>query len=146
MPAKAKTVKRRITQPNASPLTPPRLGEIWPSQGGYFVGTVFGDGKPDYHLIVGPEMDGEADWNTAMKWAANLAIQGHKDYSLPNRREQRFLFCQAKHLHQETWYWSSEQHASTSHSAWVQVFDDGGQYDGRKGGSYRARAVRRLAI
>jgi len=46
----------------------------------------------------------------------------------------------------DTWYWSSTQHATSSDYAWVQNFFHGGQsYDG-KSYSGRARAVRRLAI
>ena len=45
-----------------------------------------------------------------------------------------------------TWYWSSTQYAGDAGYAWVQHFYDGGQLDGRKSLSYRARAVRRLAI
>lgn len=44
------------------------------------------------------------------------------------------------------WYWSSTQHVSVSGYAWSQDFGGGGQSDGRKSSTFRARAVRRLVI
>lgn len=46
----------------------------------------------------------------------------------------------------DTWYWSSTQHAGYSDCAWIQYFADGLQYSGRKSYAGRARAVRRLPI
>ena len=44
----------------------------------------------------------------------------------------------------DTWYWSSTQ--CSSNGAWYQLFGDGGQIDGGKDASLRARAVRRFII
>ena len=44
------------------------------------------------------------------------------------------------------WYWTSTQHASGSDYAWYQDFSYGDQFISRKGGKFRARAVRRSAI
>jgi len=46
----------------------------------------------------------------------------------------------------DTWYWSSTQHASYSAWAWYQYFGDGYQTNYSKANELRARAVRRLAI
>jgi hypothetical protein len=125
----------------------PQLGEYWAEQGGIYVGTVYGDdGRSHYHLIVGPEMDGEATWDKSMEWAKALNVDGKNDFTLPNRRELRFLYCQAKHLHKEACYWSGEQHASYSLTAWNQAFEGGDQFNWLKDLNGRARAVRRLAI
>jgi hypothetical protein len=43
---------------------------------------------------------------------------------------------------QPTWYWSSTQYSA--HSAWCQLFGDGGQYYDGKSSELRARAVRRF--
>jgi hypothetical protein len=45
-----------------------------------------------------------------------------------------------------TWYWSSTQHASGSHHAWLQHFGIGYQDSFSKDNDCRARAVRRLPI
>ncbi len=46
----------------------------------------------------------------------------------------------------DSWYWSSTQHAADSDYAWCQDFSDGGQSSGNKSAALRARAVRRFAI
>lgn len=46
----------------------------------------------------------------------------------------------------ETWYWSSTQHAADSDYAWCQDFYDGHQSYNRKSAELRARAIRRLPI
>lgn len=44
------------------------------------------------------------------------------------------------------WYWTSTQYASGSDFAWGQYFGNGYQYGILKATSYRARAVRRIAL
>ncbi|MFZ6755789.1 DUF1566 domain-containing protein [Undibacterium sp. Ji50W] len=44
------------------------------------------------------------------------------------------------------WYWTSTQGAGNPDYAWVQLFDDGGQFTSYKSNTYRARAVRRLLV
>lgn len=47
---------------------------------------------------------------------------------------------------EESWYWSSTQHAATADFAWGQYFGDGDQGSDLKSFKFRARAVRRLKI
>jgi hypothetical protein len=47
---------------------------------------------------------------------------------------------------EDTYYWSSTQHAGYSDVAWLQYFYDGYQDNGHKSDQWRARAVRRLPI
>lgn len=126
---------------------PCRIGEMWPGQGGIYAGARLGrDGAPDYHLIVGPEHDGEIRWIDANTWAAALNVEGHRDFSLPFRVEQQALYDRVAKIFQRDWYWSCEQHASGSSYAWAQTFDYGGQDGWTKDYQLRARAVRRLVI
>ena len=81
-----------------------------------------------------------------MDWAKGLEADGHKDFRLPTRREQRVLFANAKDLFEDAWYWSGEQHASDPDCAWMQSFDIGGQFYDPKGTSTRARAVRSVIL
>lgn len=127
-------------------MTTPRLGDIWHGQGGHFMGTVFNPDGEHYHLIVGPEMEDEADYKKAMAYAKGLEIDGHKDFDLPNRREGRFLQCQGKPLFKDKWYWLSEQHAGYRNCAWAQDFDGGDQHDRHKDSKLGVRAVRRVPI
>ena len=125
----------------------PKIGEEWPGQGGTFAGARFGqNGGANYFLIVGPEQPEPCDWNSAMAWAKGLSVEQHQDFSLPKRTEQWALFDRVRDLFQKTAYWSGEQHASGSDYAWGQHFYDGSQYNWRKDGKLRARAVRRVPI
>ena len=125
----------------------PRIGEQWPGQGGIYAGIMRGrDGAPDYHLIVGPEHDGELNWKAAMEWATGVNVNLHKDFTLPFRAEQALLFANVPELFEKTWYWSREQHAAYSDCAWMQDFLNGTQSSSLKDNEWRARAVRRLVI
>lgn len=123
-----------------------RIGEE-PRVGGIYAGIARGrDGAPDYHLIVGPEYDGETDWLSAMSWAQGLKLNFFTDYTLPFRKEQALLFANVPELFKPEAYWSCEQHASISSYAWRQDFDDGYQSYWVKDVQLRARLVRRLVI
>ena len=124
----------------------PRIGEAWPDQGGIYAGVMRGrDGAPDYHLIVGPESE-EMTWDDAKTWAREREQDGHDDFTLPFRAEQALQFANVPELFRKEYYWSSEQHADGSSSAWVQGVVNGSQVWSRQSDSYRARVVRRLDI
>jgi hypothetical protein len=117
-------------------ITIPSLanGELW-------AGVLLNeDGTPSHHVILLPGEAARIGWNKAVEWAKEIGGE------LPTRREQSLLFANLKLQFKGEWYWSGEQHAATSDGAWLQVFDDGGQYDGDKSFEARARAVRRLPI
>jgi len=128
-------------------IVAPQIGQVWEGQGGVYAGISRGrDLAPDYHLIVGPELESQTDWAAAVKWAASLTGDGHADFALPFRKEQALSFANVPELFKQQYYWSCEQHASTSGYAWGQFFSNGGQYHWGKDGHGRARAVRRLII
>ncbi|MBC2731350.1 MAG: DUF1566 domain-containing protein [Thiobacillus sp.] len=110
--------------------------------GEHYAGIVLGkDGKASYHLVLLPHTpDERLTWNAAVEWAK---ITGG---NLPTRREQSLLFANLKEEFEGDWYWSGEQHAATSGSAWSQSFVNGGQDYYYKSYEGRARAVRRLTI
>ena len=140
----------RISETKAivlSGIVAPQIGQVWEGQGGVYAGIARGrDLAPDYYLIVGPEFDGQTDWAAAGKWAAGVSADGHADFALPFRKEQALCFANVPELFKQEYYWSCEQHASFSGSAWSQYFDSGYQGYWLKGLHIRARAVRRLAI
>jgi hypothetical protein len=128
-------------------IAAPQIGQPWEGQGGIYAGIARGrDLAPDYHLIVGPEFDGQTDWGAAGKWATGLSVDGHSDFALPFRKEQALCFANVPDLFKEEYYWSCEQHASSSNYAWSQNFSNGGQGNWSKDSHVRARAVRRLVI
>jgi len=128
-------------------IAAPQIGQVWEGQGGVYAGIARGrDGAPDYHLIVGPEFDGELAHEPATKWAAGLQLHGFSDYALPFRKEQALSFANVPELFKQEYYWSCEQHASSSDTAWSQTFNNGTQDYWFEGYSIRARAFRRLVI
>lgn len=117
-------------------ITLPELNE-----GEFYSGIVLKeDGTPDYHLIGLPGELEAANHTDATEWAASIGG------SLPDRRELNLLRANARQYFQNDWYWSGEQHAAYSGSAWYQDFYDGTQYYYTKFLELRARAVRRLPI
>lgn len=135
-----------ITRTALRSINVPPLGEVWPGQGGIFTGLVRGrDGQPDYLVITGPAIDATT-WEKAKAAAAALEVDGHKDFTLPFRTEQSLQFANVPELFEKEWYWSCEQHAAHSDSAWCQDFSNGVQYYWVKDYFSRARAVRRLII
>lgn len=126
----------------------PRVGAYWPGQGGKFRGICRGiDGQPDYLLIEHVEELPIANWKDSIANAAAVEVDGHKDFSLPNRAESALLYANAKDEHlTDDWYWSCAQHASYPGHAWIQHFEGGGQGWDPKGRHTRARAVRRIVI
>lgn len=121
----------------------PRIGTYWAGQGGIYAGTVRGE-EADYHLVLHKDEKESIQWQPALDWAKTLEADGHKDFNLPNRREQAILYGNLKDKCKPEWHWSCEQHASRSDYAWVQAFSDGGQDLSRKDGYVRARAGRRV--
>jgi len=132
----------------AVPLsTVPAIASPWPGQAGIYAGLVRGDkGEPDYHLIVAKGGCGELTWEDAGGYAAAIDVDGHRDFTLPKRKEQAVLFGNVPELFEKEWYWSSEQFAGDDASAWCQSFDYGTQTTSLKYYQLRARAVRRLIL
>ena len=117
------------------------LSTISLAPGEEYAGVILGkDGAPSHRLILLPGDKDNLSWSAAKKWAAEIGGE------LPTRREQSLLFTNLKEQFEGAWYWSGEQHASNSDSAWYQTFDGGSQYYYGKSFKLRARAVRRLEI
>jgi len=109
--------------------------------GEVYAGMILGqNGEPDYHLFIIPGEAKGVTWAKAKEWAKKAGGE------LPNRREQRVLFANAKDQFSPEWYWSSQQHESDSGYAWNQNFNYGTQLITHESNELRARAVRRLVI
>ena len=111
------------------------------NEGEFYAGLILKeDGSPDYHLIGLPgelEATNHAD---AVAWAKSTGGD------LPTCRELNLLRANARQHFKDSWYWSNEQHAAYSSSAWFQRFAHGSQTIVDKVNKLRARAVRRLSI
>ena len=110
------------------------------NEGETYIGAIGNKNGDVYHLILLPGDNDDASWKNAMDWAKSIGGD------LPNRIEQAMLYAQHKEEFKKDWYWSCEQHASVSYSAWCQYFGTGNQNSSRIIAELRARAVRRLPI
>lgn len=154
-------------------ITPPKISEYWPGQGGTYAG-IIRDGNRQWHLILADQQHTiEAEWgtypnhipgefsrrdgrhNTALILAAEpdntiaghvtaLLIDGHKDFYWPAECENNLLFTNLPEHLAGNWHWSSTQFSARY--AWIQDFEDGYQDIYDKGYSLAARAVRRILI
>ena len=133
------------TKPINTVLAAPRIGAMWPEQGGIYAGILRGENhEPDYHLIHA-EQEHEivkANWKAAVE-SAKTALNGFADWSLPNRREARLLAINSPdNFDKDDWHWTSRQDADNPVYAWLQDFED---YL-HKSYECRARSVRRISI
>lgn len=129
------TTSKRSPRRAAATITLPVL-----KKGEIHAGIALKDGKPSHHLILIPGEKIGVTFDAAGAWAKK---QGG---DLPTRQEQSLLFANARAHFQAAWYWSGEQHASDSASAWSQTFTNGYQTSWPKDYKYRAVAVRRVPI
>jgi hypothetical protein len=173
------TVLRQIAdqlgaKPTVAPSAIPLLGELWPGQGGRFVGTIRDEGSDQVRYVIAPEgsaaqfkgpwgeegtdvagatsaSDGRAN-TTAMAAAGSeiakavlaLSIDGFADFHIPSRHELSLCEMNARDLFEREWYWSSTQ--SSSHYAWLQYFTSGSVYTSTKDLKGRVRAVRTIRL
>lgn len=123
----------------------PPLGARLEGQGGSFEALMKGEnGQPDYLLILHDEHSENANWKDQTAWAAGLETDGHKDFTLPNRRELNAMRANARDKFNDDWYWSCEP--TGSDYAWSQHFYYGYQYSNPQHSYTRACAVRRVPI
>jgi hypothetical protein len=174
-----KAAKRRIVRkvvPVAKALPPvglPKLGEVFPGQGGVFAGVIRDEDGTQRALVVptdascsfdgawgeygktvkGADSPSDGRANTEAMAAAGsaiakkalaLSVEGHADLYIPSRREIAICEANVAHLFDKTWHWSSSQ--SSSHFAWLQGFTSGYVSYFSKDFKHRVRAVRSLVI
>jgi hypothetical protein len=128
--------------------TLPLIGTAWPGQGGIFAGIVLGevDGQTVNMALILAEArpSKRLDWDAAMAWAKTVEADGHADFELPDRKEQRVLWANVQARFEADWYWSGTQYSRDL--AWSQYFDDGFQDYYVKSYEGLAVAVRRFSI
>jgi hypothetical protein len=108
------------------------------NEGEHYAGAIINPDGTGHHVIILPGDKNDGTWKAALAWAKKLGGD------LPNRVETALMFNQSKVQFKEDWYWTNEQHATNSDSAWYQHFINGGQNYGSESSRMRARAVRRL--
>ena len=150
---------------------PPASGELWPSQGGFFICTapaMFG--LPARHLIAAREerdglawggrgedvpgaasqFDGAANTvallrdsseHPAALYAANYQSDGHADFFLGSRLDMLLCYWHAPQLFQKEGWYATSSQCSR-HLAWAQGFEYGYSYGHSKDAPLRVRPLR----
>lgn len=133
---------------NALPLEYLAIGEYWTGQGGIFAGLARGrDGKPDYYLVAHKLPREKATCDGAAKRAAGIEVDGHRDFTPPDKEEGPILYANVPELYEkDEWYWTRTQAADGPGFAWIQSFSYGGQLWGRKSRGRLVCVVRRVPI
>jgi len=126
-------VPEQITRPPRMPA----IGDAY--EGGIYAGVTVHDEQP-HALVLLPGDHDRAEWKTQM------ASAEAQDAMLPSRFDALVLFKNLKREFKEEAYWTSEQHASASGSAWYQDFISGYQHYSSTYSPLRARAVRRIPL
>ena len=139
MPATATRRKPRTERAEAVTL---KLDLPPLKKGEHYAGIILGkDGAHGDHVILLPGEANSVTWEQAKAWAKKIGGE------LPTRREQSLLYANLQEQFKPAWYWSGEQHAAGSGSAWVQTFGYGDQsLSLLKSFINRARAVRRVPL
>lgn len=115
--------------------------EIELQPGEQYSGIITGKtGELSHHVILLPGDEDGLTWSDARTWATQAGGE------LPTCREQALLYANLKEQFQSTWYWSGEPHDDDSGYAWGQYFGDSSQIIYDVSLTFRARAVRRLAV
>ncbi|MDD5176786.1 MAG: hypothetical protein PHQ05_10230 [Sterolibacterium sp.] len=131
-----KIMKESAGDEPADPLKRPPLAE-----GELYLGLIVSaDGTKRHHTIVLPHERDKIDYPDAMAWAAGIGG------ALPDRVEQALMWATMRDQFQAAWYWSCEQRAAGSYSAWCQNFGYGSQSYYGTSNKLRARAVRRVYL
>lgn len=148
----------------------PVMGEVWPGQGGIYIGLMKDEDGLTYHLVrATTDLKDNAAWGKSgeklsgcdNKWhglgntqamakagseiaktALELEIDGHQDFYIPAQREAMLQYINAPKASKSELYWTSTQYASSD--AWYQSFDDGSSYIYYKDFTLRVCAVRRF--
>ena len=156
-------------------LAMPSIGEIWPEQGGIYLGQLPDPaGTSDWHIVLAPAPAGElvdqawGNYGNKIGGADSLS-DGHAN-TLAMADAGSTLAAQILKLeiagfmdwhlmssdearlafvsaraHFET-EWYWTSMQSSAHGAWIQTFGNGYQLTGDKDSEYRARAVRRFKL
>lgn len=95
-----------------TPYAIPPIGAYWSGEGGLFCGIFQSHGKPRALILAEPYPASRRRWHEGMDWAAGLVIDGHRDFTLPDRHES-WLLCATmrEHFHIDL-YWTRTRYSN----------------------------------
>ncbi len=142
-----KPAKKATLKPSGlTTIAVPRVGAVWPGQGGRFAGIGIGRGGAPDHLLIAHFATIKANHADAIEYAKKLVVDGHKDFEAPTLADGALCYAILKEHVEPGWYWLAPQYADDPAWAWYQSFSLGGQYCYPKGNQSRVFAVRRIPI
>lgn len=129
--------------------TTPALGQLWPEQGGIFVGQRVIDGQT-HNIISAPGVEHDikdVEFKDVETKGAIGELNGHSDWRAPDQEDLMLAWVNArKHFEQEGWssvYWSrSEYHGYP----WAVGFEDGLVSVYGRGYEFRVRPFRSIKV
>ena len=125
----------------------PAIGDVWPGQGGRFVGIGRLQGAKRDHILILPEVEKiDGTWKRALEYPKGLKIDGHEDFEAPQREDGHLCQANVPHLFEKLAYWLAPQYATDARWAWYQYVYDGNQYGNHKNTELRLFAVRRFFV
>lgn len=135
------TTKKTVTKTTATKGTATVIQLPVLKRGERWAGFMMENGKLSHHVILLPGKHNRRNFNDALKEAKKLGGDS------PSRRELSLLRATMPEAFEtDDYYWSNEQRATDSVSAWMQDFSYGYQNYSIKSASRRARVVRRVPI
>ena len=106
----------------------PAINQLWPEQGGIYIGSRLIDGEV-HHVVIpgGIEHDANDIKFDDVPGSILKEINCHKDWRAPDQEDLMLAWINAReHFTQEgsgSIYWSRSEHSK--HWAWAVVFEDG---------------------
>lgn len=133
----------RSVAPLLKPGNQPALKVVPLAKGEIDVGLTIYENSPARLILLGDTVDAiqPTTWDEVQTWAKKLNAYA------PSRIDALVLWQRAaKQFKTDLPYWTSEQYAGLSSSAWFQWFGNGNQNTWGKASKGRACAVRRVPI
>jgi len=155
-------------------LIPPKVGQLWPGQGGIYTGVNRNPKTNQVHYtIMHPEAlnspwgkpgkkvaNADCYWDGAANTAAMRAsgyceeiiaaldalsqLDGHNDYVIASQAQLNLITANVRDMVEPIAHWSSTQYSASY--AWTQGCEGGTQYIISKDGRLAARAVRSILV
>ena len=129
------------------PATPPPPGELWPEQGGRYVGPYVKDGQLRHGIsVAGVENDIPCSFDTQDEKTAGIVHNGFSDWRVPDQRETMLAYIHARDdFHTEgieSVYLTSAPYGSSY--AWAVTFENGNVSPWGRNLSFRVRLFRSI--
>ena len=122
----------------------PAINQLWPEQGGIYIGSRLIDGAV-HHIVIpgGIEHDVKKVDFTRVSQVIPAEINGHSDWRAPDQEDLMLAYINARENFQskgiDSYYWSRSEHHDWP---WAVDFEDGRTNNVYRRNEFRVRPVR----